>query len=165
LSENYNVATLSRGYKRKSEGFIGWCFFKWEIWLTNFFINSRTFKWPLMQIGRTDWTIAFAKAKARSDITRWCVPTSESKSGFYILTYSWIDWWFYVPTGNLRESRSGAKRLTLLSTKCPSNLSLAEQNSIKTGWNWKSRVVFYNIDWWMYLFRKEVRSKRYCKYR
>jgi tetraacyldisaccharide 4'-kinase len=39
---------------------------------------------------------------------------------------------YILPTGNLRESRSGAQRAdTVIVTKCPSNLSLAEQNKIK----------------------------------
>ena len=40
---------------------------------------------------------------------------------------------FILPTGNLRESRSGAKRANvIIVTKCPANLSLDEQNKIKT---------------------------------
>jgi hypothetical protein len=31
----------------------------------------------------------------------------------------------------------------------------------KTGWNW-NQELYFTIDWWIYLFRKEVRSKRYC---
>jgi len=38
-----------------------------------------------------------------------------------------------LPTGNLRESRSGAKRANvIIVTKCPANLSLGEQEKIKT---------------------------------
>ena len=38
-----------------------------------------------------------------------------------------------LPTGNLRESRSGAKRADIIVvTKCPANLSLDEQNEIKS---------------------------------
>jgi hypothetical protein len=37
-----------------------------------------------------------------------------------------------LPTGNLRESRSGAKYYYC--NKCPANLSATDRNSIKTGW-------------------------------
>jgi tetraacyldisaccharide 4'-kinase len=57
------------------------------------------------------------------------------KAGFYILLTSYGDLFsddFMLPTGNLRESMSGAQRANvLIVTKCPSNLSLDEQNKIK----------------------------------
>jgi tetraacyldisaccharide 4'-kinase len=57
------------------------------------------------------------------------------KAGFYILLTSYGDLYandYMLPTGNLRESRSGAKRANIIIvTKCPSNLSIEEQNQIK----------------------------------
>jgi tetraacyldisaccharide 4'-kinase len=57
------------------------------------------------------------------------------KAGFYILLTSYGDLYcddFMLPTGNLRESRSGAQRASIvIVTKCPSHLSLTEQNKIK----------------------------------
>jgi tetraacyldisaccharide 4'-kinase len=57
------------------------------------------------------------------------------KAGFYILLTSYGDLYsddFMLPTGNLRESRSGAKRANvIIVTKCPFNLSLEQQNDIK----------------------------------
>ena len=57
------------------------------------------------------------------------------KAGLYILLTSFGDLYsddFMLPTGNLRESRDGAKRANIIIvTKCPFNLSLEEQNKIK----------------------------------
>jgi tetraacyldisaccharide 4'-kinase len=56
------------------------------------------------------------------------------KAGFYILLTSYDDLYaddFMLPTGNLRESRSGAKRANIvIVTKCPKNLSGEKQNEI-----------------------------------
>jgi tetraacyldisaccharide 4'-kinase len=68
---NYNVATLSRGYKRKSEGFILADATNAEV------LGDEPFNfikiqeiWPLMPIGRTGSNNYFRKSKTRSDITR-----------------------------------------------------------------------------------------------
>ncbi len=57
------------------------------------------------------------------------------KAGFYILLTSYGDLYsddFLLPTGNLRESRSGAQRANIIIvTKCPINLTLEEQFRIK----------------------------------
>ena len=57
------------------------------------------------------------------------------KAGFYVLLTSYNDSYcddFMLPTGNLRESRSGAKRANVvIVTKCPENLSTDEQHQIK----------------------------------
>ncbi|MET0760413.1 MAG: tetraacyldisaccharide 4'-kinase, partial [Flavobacterium sp.] len=57
------------------------------------------------------------------------------KAGFYILLTSYGDLYsddFMLPTGNLRESKSGAQRASvIIVTKCPSGLSLEEQSKIK----------------------------------
>ncbi len=57
------------------------------------------------------------------------------KAGFYILLTSYGDLYsddWMLPTGNLRESRSGAERANvIIVTKCPFNLSFEEQDDIK----------------------------------
>ena len=57
------------------------------------------------------------------------------KAGFYILLTAYDDLYykdFIVPTGNLRESRNGAKRANMIIvTKCPPAISQIAQNSIK----------------------------------
>ena len=56
------------------------------------------------------------------------------KAGFYILLTSYNDLYaddFMLPTGNLREPKSGAKRANVvIVTKCPENLSESEQQII-----------------------------------
>jgi tetraacyldisaccharide 4'-kinase len=57
------------------------------------------------------------------------------KAGFYIMLTSYGDLYcndFMLPTGNLRESRNGVQRANVvIVTKCPSDLSIVEQNNIK----------------------------------
>jgi tetraacyldisaccharide 4'-kinase len=57
------------------------------------------------------------------------------KAGFYIMLTSYGDLYcddYMLPTGNLRESRSGVQRANIvIVTKCPSDLSLDGQNTIK----------------------------------
>ena len=57
------------------------------------------------------------------------------KAGFYIVLTSYGDLYsddFMLPTGNLRETRSGAKRAdVVIVTKCPFDLSLDRQNDIR----------------------------------
>jgi tetraacyldisaccharide 4'-kinase len=57
------------------------------------------------------------------------------RAGLYIMLTSYGDLYcndFMLPTGNLRESRRGVQRANIvIVTKCPPNLSLEAQNSIK----------------------------------
>jgi tetraacyldisaccharide 4'-kinase len=140
LSDNYKVATLSRGYKRQSEGFV---------------LADETS--DALQLGDEPFQFyqKFKKIKVAVDANRKngieqllshsnppeiillddAFQHRKVKAGFYILLTSYGDLYcndYILPTGNLRESRSGAQRAdTVIVTKCPSNLSLAEQNKIK----------------------------------
>jgi len=140
LSDNYKVATLSRGYKRQSEGFI---------------LADKTS--DALQLGDEPFQFyqKFATIQVAVDANRKngieqllsqlnppqiillddAFQHRKVKAGFYILLTSYRDLYcddFMLPTGNLRESRSGAQRASIvIVTKCPSNLSLTEQNKIK----------------------------------
>jgi tetraacyldisaccharide 4'-kinase len=140
LSDNYKVATLSRGYKRQSEGFV---------------LADKTS--DALQLGDEPFQFyqKFATIQVAVDANRKngiekllsqlnppeivllddAFQHRKVKAGFYILLTSYGDLYcddFMLPTGNLRESRSGAQRASIvIVTKCPSNLSLAEQNKIK----------------------------------
>lgn len=140
LSDNYKVATLSRGYKRQSEGFI---------------LADKTS--DALQLGDEPFQFyqKFATIQVAVDANRKngieqllsqlnppeiillddAFQHRKVKAGFYILLTSYGDLYcddFMLPTGNLRESRSGAQRASIvIVTKCPSNLSLTEQNKIK----------------------------------
>ena len=140
LSPKYKVATLSRGYKRKSEGFI----------LADSTSNAEIVGDEPFQLHQKFSTIRVAvDANRRNGIELLLSQTEmpevillddafqhrKVKAGFYILLTSYGDLFsddFMLPTGNLRESKNGAKRANvIIVTKCPENLSLDEQNRIK----------------------------------
>lgn len=140
LSPNYKVATLSRGYKRKSKGFI----------LANEAVTSESIgdepfqfykKFPSIQIAvdadRCNGIQQLVSQKNKPDIILLddAFQHRKVKAGFYLLLSSFDDLYvndFMLPTGNLREYRKGASRADLIIiTKCPKNISEAEQQSIK----------------------------------
>ncbi len=151
LSPNYKVATLSRGYKRQSKGFV----------LADSTSNASILGDEPFQFYTKFKTIQVAvDADRKNGIeqllsqkeTRGIAEQSEAKpdiillddayqhrkvkAGFYILLTSYGDLYsddFLLPTGNLRESRSGAQRANIvIVTKCPTHLSLDEQHRIRT---------------------------------
>lgn len=140
LSDKYKVATLSRGYKRKSEGFV----------LANENSNAEILGDEPFQFYQKFSNIKVAVDANRKNGIEKLLSQSEKpniillddayqhrkvKAGFYILLTSYGDLYaddYMLPTGNLRESKSGAKRANIIIvTKCPSNLSIEEQNKIK----------------------------------
>lgn len=140
LSSEYKVATLSRGYKRKSEGFV----------LADETSNAAILgdepyqfyqKFPNIQVAvdidRKNGIFNLLYQEDAPDIILLddAFQHRKVKAGFYILLTAYNDLYaddFILPTGNLRESRSGAKRAKIvIVTKCPSNLSIEEQNKIK----------------------------------
>ena len=140
LSPQYKVATLSRGYKRKSEGFI----------LADSTSTAEILGDEPFQFYKKFKNIQVAvDADRKNGIEQLLSQTKKPevillddafqhrkvKAGFYILLTSYGDLYcddFILPTGNLRESRSGAKRAdVIIVTKCPANLSLDEQSEIK----------------------------------
>lgn len=140
LSPKYKVATLSRGYKRQSEGFV----------LADSSSNAAILGDEPFQFYTKFNNIQVAvDADRKNGIEQLLSQTNKPeiillddafqhrkvKAGFYILLTSYGDLYaddFMLPTGNLRESRSGAKRANvIIVTKCPANLSLDEQNKIR----------------------------------
>jgi tetraacyldisaccharide 4'-kinase len=140
LSPKYKVATLSRGYKRQSEGFV----------LADSSSNAEILGDEPFQFYTKFKNIQVAvDADRKNGIEQFLSQTEKPevillddafqhrnvKAGFYILLTCYGDLYsddFMLPTGNLRESRSGAKRANLvIVTKCPENLSLEEQNKIE----------------------------------
>jgi tetraacyldisaccharide 4'-kinase len=140
LSDKYKVATLSRGYKRQSKGFI----------LAEASSNAATLGDEPFQFFQKFKNIQVAVDADRKNGIEQLLSLPEKpevillddafqhrkvKAGFYILLTSYGDLYsddFMLPTGNLRESRSGAKRANvIIVTKCPFNLSLDKQNDIR----------------------------------
>ena len=140
LSDKYKIATLSRGYKRQSRGFI----------LAKAGTNAKILgdepfqffqKFPSIQVAVDADRKNGIKQLLSQSIKPEVILLDDAfqhrkvKAGFYILLTSYVDLYsddFVLPTGNLRESRSGAKRADIIIvTKCPFDLSLDEQNNIK----------------------------------
>jgi tetraacyldisaccharide 4'-kinase len=152
LSSNYKVATLSRGYKRQSEGFV----------LADSTSNAAILGDEPFQFYTKFKNIQVAvDADRKNGIQQLLSQTNKPdiillddafqhrkvKAGFYILLTSYGDLYsddFMLPTGNLRESRSGAQRANVvIITKCPANLSLDEQNDIKNKLQLNSNQELY----------------------
>jgi tetraacyldisaccharide 4'-kinase len=140
LSSKYKVATLSRGYKRKSEGFI----------LADATSNAEILGDEPFQIHQKFPNIKVAVDANRKNGIEQLLKLQDKpevillddafqhrkvKAGFYILLSAYDDLFcddFMLPTGNLRESRNGAKRANvIIITKCPRDLSEIAQDKIK----------------------------------
>ncbi|WP_348810566.1 tetraacyldisaccharide 4'-kinase [Flavobacterium maritimum] len=152
LSDKYKTATLSRGYKRQSKGFV----------LADSSSNAEILgdepfqffeKFPTIQIAvdanRKNGIEQLLSQAIKPDVILLddAFQHRKVKAGFYILLTSYGDLYsddFMLPTGNLREWRSGAKRAdVVIVTKCPENLSVEEQNSIKSKLNLSSNQELY----------------------
>jgi tetraacyldisaccharide 4'-kinase len=140
LSPKYKVATLSRGYKRKSTGFI-----LANADATSELIGDEPYqlhqKFPNIHVAvdadRANGIQQLRSQKERPEVILLddAFQHRKVKAGWYILLSSFDDLYFndYVlPTGNLRESRKGASRADMIIiTKCPKDLSELAQKSIK----------------------------------
>jgi tetraacyldisaccharide 4'-kinase len=140
LSDKYKIATLSRGYKRQSKGFI-----LAEANTNAAILGDEPFqffqKFPSIQVAvdadRKNGIEQLLSQQEKPEVILLddAFQHRKVKAGFYILLTSYGDLYsddFMLPTGNLRESRSGAKRANvIIVTKCPFNLSLEQQDDIK----------------------------------
>lgn len=166
FSDKYKVATLSRGYKRKSEGFV----------LADATSNAEILgdepfqfyqKFPNIQVAvdanRTNGITQLLSQKNKPEIILLddAYQHRKVKAGFYILLTSYGDLYaddFMLPTGNLRESRSGANRANVIVvTKCPKDLSNQKQEEIRLKLNIKSsqQIYFTFIDYDDAIYNKE----------
>ncbi len=165
LSDKYKVATLSRGYKRKSEGFV----------LANENSNAEILgdepfqfyqKFPNVMVAvdanRTNGIQQLLSQNEKPEIILLddAYQHRKVKAGFYILLTSYGDLYsddFMLPTGNLRESRSGAERGNIvIVTKCPKILSEEEQAEIrlKLKLSCSQQVFFTFIDYDIFIYSK-----------
>ncbi|MFG4004928.1 tetraacyldisaccharide 4'-kinase [Flavobacterium aquidurense] len=166
LSDRYKVATLSRGYKRKSEGFV----------LASATSNAEIVgdepfqfyqKFPNIQVAvdadRTNGIIQLLSQNEKPQVVLLddAYQHRKVKAGFYILLSSYDDLYaddFMLPTGNLRESRSGANRANIIIvTKCPKDLSSEEQEQIrlKLKLTCSQQIYFTYIDYDDFIYSKE----------
>ncbi|WP_026977576.1 tetraacyldisaccharide 4'-kinase [Flavobacterium tegetincola] len=168
LSENYKVATLSRGYKRKSEGFV----------LADADSNAEVLgdepfqyykKFPQVQVAvdanRTNGIQQLLAQKNPPEIVLLddAFQHRKVKADFYILLTAYSDLYcddFMLPTGNLRESRSGAHRAKIvIVTKCPDTISLDEKSKIKSKLNLNSnqKLFFTSINYDNFVFSESAK--------
>lgn len=152
LSPNYKIAVLSRGYKRKSSGFV----------LAEYSSTAKTLGDEPFQLHQKFPTIQVAvDANRKNGIEQLLTLANKPdiillddafqhrkvKAGFYILLTAFNDLYtndFILPAGNLRESRSGAKRANVVVvTKCPSTLSEIEQKQIRKKLNLSANQELY----------------------
>ena len=156
LSPNYKVATLSRGYKRKSEGFI-----LADAASTAEILGDEPFQYfknfPDIQVAvdadRKNGIEQLLNQESRPEIILLddAFQHRKVKAGFYILLTAYEDLFcddFMLPTGNLRESRNGAKRANLIIvTKCPLDITELEQQNIKKKLAVDLPIYFSSIDY------------------
>lgn len=153
LSGKYKLATLSRGYKRKSKGFL--------------LANATT---KMEEIGDEPFQYhsKFKKIKVAVDENRVegvakileMLPETEIvllddafqhrkiKAGFYIMLTAYDDLYYkdlVLPAGNLRESRSGVKRAdVVVVTKCPTDLTPEKIQEIKSKIACDNENIFFS---------------------
>lgn len=139
LQKDYKVAVLSRGYKRKSSGFV--------LANTNSTVEELGDE-PFQIYSKFPETIVAVDADRcngisilEKDNTPNVIVLDDAfqhrkvkpSKSILLTTYGNLyvhDW--YLPTGNLRDSRTEAKRADyIIVTKCPYNLTEAEQTEIK----------------------------------
>ncbi len=139
LQDQQKVAVLSRGYKRKSKGFL----------LANSTslvdeLGDEPFqiwkKFPKIALAvDADRVHGITELKKRVDPSVILLDDAfqhrKVKAGFYMLLTAYDNLYdndFYLPTGTLRDSKAQAKRADLIVvTKCPTNLTEKERIAIK----------------------------------
>lgn len=156
LQDNFKVATLSRGYKRVTNGF--------------FLANKTT---TVKEIGDEPFQFftKFPKIKVAVDANRINGITQllklenkpevillddafqhrKVKAGFYILLTTYSELFcddFILPFGNLREPSSGKKRANMIIvTKCPSDISELAMSEVKKKLDVNVPVFFSKIEY------------------
>jgi tetraacyldisaccharide 4'-kinase len=164
LSAHYRIATLSRGYKRQSKGFV-----LADSKSTAAILGDEPYqfhqKFPNIQVAvdadrkngieellsTADTRGAAEQGVAKPEVILLddAFQHRRVKAGFYILLTSYGDLFsddFMLPTGNLREPKSGAKRAdVIVVTKCPESISDNEMESIRKKLKAKQPVFFSTI--------------------
>ncbi|NHN25341.1 tetraacyldisaccharide 4'-kinase [Flavobacterium jejuense] len=161
LLKNYKVATLSRGYKRASKGYI----------LANENTSEKDLgDEPFQFYTKFPEVLVAVDANRRNGITELlnhkpdvvllddAFQHRKVKAGFYILLTTYNDLFsddYILPFGNLREPEMGKKRANLIIvTKCPNDLSDIAQMKIKQQLMVEVPVYFSTIVYDQYIYSK-----------
>ena len=151
LKDTYKTAVLSRGYGRKTKGYIR---------LKDTHTANDVGDEPLQYFKKfTNIDVAvdenrvegiqnlLAQNKPAVVLLDDAYQHRKVKGSFYILLTKYNDLFtedYLLPTGSLRESNKGAKRANIiLVTKCPENLLEKEQNVIKQKFSKFNKSVFF----------------------
>lgn len=167
LKGDYKIATLSRGYKRKTKGFQ----------LANEFSSAESlgdepfqfynkFKKDILVAVDADRTNGIEQLRELDNppdviLLDDAFQHRRVKAGFNILLTTFSKPYFkdiVLPTGNLRESRKGAKRANMIIvTKCPDSLSEAEKSKFIKAINPEKdqNVFFSSIEYSNEIFSEE----------
>jgi len=140
LNESHNVATLSRGYKRKTSGFqISDVNSSAETIGDEPFQFYNKFKEKITVAVDSDRQNGIEKLQSNNDsldviLLDDAFQHRKVKAGFNILLTTYNNLYvndFLLPTGNLREPISGAQRANIIVvTKCPNALPEVEKSKI-----------------------------------
>ena len=139
LSESFNVATLSRGYKRKTRGFI-----LADNTSSSLEIGDEPrqykFKFPSLTVAVCEDRCAGAHKILEQKPQTECIILDDAfqhrwlKAGLNIMLTDFNNLFtrdYMIPSGTLREFRCGAKRADIIIvTKCPETLSETERKKI-----------------------------------
>jgi len=139
LQDDHKIATLSRGYRRKSEGFV---LADKSTTAADLGDEPMQFynKFPTIFVAvdaNRQNGIAQLLQKANPDVILLDDAYQHRKvtAGFYVLLTKYNDLYaddLLLPAGNLREAKRGAKRANaIIITKCPQSLSDAQKEQIK----------------------------------
>lgn len=151
LKNKYQIAVLSRGYKRKTKGFLK---------VKNEHSSADVGDEPLQFCKKfSDVFVAVDENRvagiqqilhqSKTDIVLLddAFQHRKVKGSFYLLLTKFEDLFvddFLLPTGNLRESRRGAERANaIIVTKCPENLTQNQQKSIKNKLEKYQKPIFF----------------------
>ena len=153
LKKEKKVAVLSRGYKRKTKGFV-----LLQENHTALDVGDEPLQFfnkfsdvPIAVDANRINGIQQLKKLVNPDVVLLddAFQHRKVKAGFYVLLTRYNDLYvddFLLPTGNLRESRRGAKRADVfVVTKCPKHLSAIEQQRIREQLGRNKNVFFTAI--------------------
>lgn len=139
LHTQYKVATLSRGYRRKTTGFV-----LADATVTAEMLGDE----PLQFYKKFNQLVVAVDADRQNGIAELekreqpdlillddAYQHRKVRAGFYVLLTKYDDLYvddLILPAGNLRESKRGAKRASvIIVSKCPDNLTAQQQQAIK----------------------------------
>lgn len=171
LKDNYAVATLSRGYKRKTKGFV-LADKKTTVELIGdepyqFYNKFKNQILVAVDSNRNNGINTLQSINKSLDVILLddAFQHRKVKAGFNILLTTYKEPYFkdfVLPTGNLREPRIGAERAdVIIVTKCPENISDFEKKEITASLKKKSNqhVFFSTITYskFVYSFDKKLK--------